>query len=74
MNQTNHTAEQYQLSMHIAALETIIAYSGSSIPSEERARIVRINEAMQNKLKEINLRESHQEHFEHIASFYETKH
>lgn len=74
MNQANHSNEQYQLSLHIAALETIVAYAGSSIPIEERVRISKLNEAMLKKLKEINLKVTPQELFEHIASFYETKH
>lgn len=74
MNQANHTDEQYQLCLHIAALETIVAYAGPSIPKEERVRIAKLKELMLKRLNEINLKVTPQELLEHIASFYETKH
>lgn len=73
MNQS-HTDEQYQLSMHIAALKAIVTYSGSSIPQEERDRIMEVKVAMLQKIKEMNLMVTPQKLFEHIASFYETEH
>ena len=74
MNQPKHTPEQYELCKDIAALETIIAYSGNSIPYEYAVRINQVKEAMQAKLQEINLKVSPADLFEHIAAKYLPKH
>lgn len=71
---SQHTEEQYQLGMDIAAMETIVNYCGPDMSPESVEQFRKLKAAMQTKLKEIGLSVAPEELFNHICARYLTKH
>lgn len=71
---SQHTEEQYQLSLDIAALQMIVAYSGHDFPPDALKQLNELNTAIGKKRSEIGLSVTSEELFNHISARYLTKH
>jgi PHP family Zn ribbon phosphoesterase len=69
-----HSEEQYQLSMHIAALSEILMYASSDMPDDAKKQLEQLRAEMAKKIKEIDLAISPEELFNYICNIYLPKH